>query len=180
MHNMKKLAAVLFLVAVVYNTASAQRGQNEIRLVAEGALAFPEVHAGWGGFVKGYYGIGRSAQLTAMLGMSKFSRNEAVGKDKTITHLIPVLIGWKQHIKMFYVEPQAGLGEMGGKVDWGGDYSRPSVTTVFAGLGAGVDVNRFEIGARYQYSKGIDAPAAGIWSRRKFQFAGIHVGYRIF
>lgn len=95
--------------------------------------------------------------------------------------MIPVLLGYKQHIRQFYVEPQAGLGEMGGKINWGtGDYSRPSVTTLYAGAGVGIDIKRFELGLRYQYAKGIDSPEAGIWSNRNFEFLGQHAGYKIF
>ncbi len=170
----------MLLVIMMQGVARAQKGHNEIKVLAEGALTLTDPHFGYGGFLKGYYGIGRSGQITLMTGVSWFSSDAAIGKSKTRTHLIPVMAGYKQHIGLFYIEPQAGIGEMGGRVDWGGDLSRPSVTTFFAGLGAGVDIKRFEIGVRYQYAKGIDAATAGIWSDRKFELAGLHVGYKIF
>ncbi|MBE7174014.1 MAG: hypothetical protein INR73_25800 [Williamsia sp.] len=179
---------MLLFFIVVHSAVQAQKGANEIKVIGEGAFALPmgngwsdDFITGFGLYVKGYYGIGSSGQLTAMVGVSKFKNNASFENSKTNTHMIPVLLGYKQHIKRFYIEPQAGLGEMGGKIDWGvGDYSRPSVTTLYAGLGMGVDVKRFEFGLRYQYAKGIDAPEAGIWSNRSFEFLGAHVGYRIF
>lgn len=177
---MKKVATCLLLAFLINGAAHAQKGRNEVKLLAEGSTTLFDPHLGWGGFVKGYYGLGRSGQLTLTTGLIKFKSEIATGKSNTRTHLIPVLLGYKQHIGLFYIEPQAGLGEMGGRVDWGGDYSRPSATTVYASLGAGVDIKKFEIGVRYQYAKGIDAATAGIWSNRKFELAALHVGYKIF
>ena len=187
-HAIKRIAAVFFMLIAVHGMAVAQKGANEVKLIAEAAFSIP-VANGWsddfvtglGMYGKGYYGIGRAAQLTLMVGLSKFRNNTSFQNSKTNTHMIPVLLGYKQHIRQFYIEPQAGLGELGGKIFWGtGDYSRPSVTTVFGGLGVGIDVKRLELGLRYQYAKGIDSPEAGIWSRRSFEFLGLHAGYRIF
>lgn len=186
-HAARKIAAILFGLIALHGMAVAQKGNNEVKLIAEGAFSIP-VANGWsddfvtglGVYGKGYYGIGGSGQLTLMAGISKFKNSTSFQNSKTNTHMIPVLLGYKQHIKRFYIEPQVGLGELGGKISWGtGDYSRPSVTTLYGGLGVGVDVKRFELGMRYQYAKGIDSPEAGIWSRRSFEFFGLHAGYRI-
>lgn len=177
---MKKVTAVLLFVMAIHGFAKAQKGHNEVRVVAEGALSVPDADAGWGGYVKGYYGVGKSAQLTVMAGISKFVHNPSAGEVKTITRLIPVLIGYKKHVRSYYIEPQAGIGELGGKVDFGGDYARPSGTAIFGALGAGIDVKRFELGARYQFSRELGSPSAGLWYNRKFQLAALHVGYRIF
>lgn len=183
-----KAMAFLFLLVVTCNKVMAQKGHNEIKVITEGAFTIPvannwsnDLITGFGVYVKGYYGIGGSGQLTAMIGVSKFKNNASFENSKTNTHMIPVLLGYKQHIKWFYLEPQIGLGEMGGRIEWGaGDYSRPSVTTLYAGLGVGADIRRFEVGLRYQYAKGIDSPETGIWSTRSFEYLGVHVGYRIF
>lgn len=181
---MKKIAAVLLLVIAAHGLAQAQKGQNAVGVVAEGGLSIPDADLGWGGYVKGYYGIGKSAQLTATAGISQFVHNPSTGEVKTTTRLIPVLIGYKQHFSLFhikslYVEPQAGFGELGGKVDFGGDYARPSGGAFFGAIGAGVDIKRFELGARYQFSRETGSPESGLWYNRKFQLAAIHVGYRI-
>ena len=181
---MKKVTAILLLVIAAHGFALAQKGQNGISVVAEGALSIPDTDLGLGGYVKGYYGVGKSGQVTAMTGISKFVHNPSEGEVKTTTRLIPVLIGYKQHFRFFhinklYIEPQAGFGELGGKVDFGGDYARPSGAAFFGAIGAGMDIKRFEIGVRYQFSREIGSPESNLWYNRKFQLAGIHVGYRI-
>ena len=130
--------------------------------------------------MKGMYGIGKSAQLTLVTGVSGFSSKRSIGQTRTNIRLIPVLAGYKQNFKNFYFEPQLGYGELGGKIDIGGDYARPSVCAFFWAVGAGYDHKRINIGLRFQQAHGVESASAGLWHNKDFHYTAIHLGYKLF
>jgi hypothetical protein len=167
---------ILFTNAVV----NAQKGRNQVNLVAEATVPVYQNDRGFGGFIKGMYGIGKSAQLTLTTGISRFRSKNSIEQIATNTRLIPVLAGYKQNFHKFYIEPQAGYGDLGGKVNTGGDYARPSVAAFFWAIGGGYDHNRVNIGLRFQQVHGAESAAAGIWHDKDFNYTAIHFGYKIF
>ena len=90
------------------------------------------------------------------------------------------MAGYKQNIDKFYLEPQIGYGELGGKIDIGGDYARPSVGAFFWAVGAGYNHKRISIGLRFQQAHGAESASAGTWHDKEFHYTAIHLGYKLF
>jgi hypothetical protein len=158
----------------------AQKGRSQLNLEVETPVPIYQTERGFGGFIKGMYGLGRSAQLTLMTGISGFRSRRSIEQTITNTRLIPVLAGFKQNFQKFYIEPQAGYGELGGKINIGGDYARPSVGAFFWAIGAGYDHKRINIGLRFQQAQGAESVAAGVWHDKDFHYTAIHLGYKLF
>ncbi|MEI6946831.1 hypothetical protein V9K67_06470 [Paraflavisolibacter sp. H34] len=175
---MKKLLSFCMGMLLAVPALYAQKGNNQLKLLAETGLPGRQDKIGWGVQVKGAYGAGRAAQLTLMTGLSRFSSRE--GHVQTVTRLVPVLVGYKKNVGRVYVEPQAGYGELGGKVDLGGDFARPSVGAFFWAVGGGYDHGRLDVGVRYQSAHEAEGAAAGIWRNKAFHFTGLHIGYNLF
>lgn len=89
------------------------------------------------------------------------------------------MVGYKQKLEKFYVEPQIGYGEYGGKIKFSGDYARPSVGAFFWAVGAGYDFKRIDIGIRYQSVHGAEGTSAGVWHNKGFHHTGFYIGYTI-
>ena len=177
MRNYILIPAVFSLLGLALH---AQRGRNQFNLAAEATIPVYQNDFGWGFFAKGMYGIGQSAQFTLMTGYSVFKSKNSIEQSKTITRLVPVLLGYKYNIKKIYIEPQAGYGELGGKIDIGGDYARPSAGAFFWAIGGGYDHKKVTAGIRFQQAHGTASAAAGIWNDRSFHHTSIHVGYKLF
>jgi len=156
------------------------KGGNQLNLEAEATVPIYQTDRDAGGFIKGMYGVARSAQLTLMTGVSGFRSKKTIEQITTNTRLIPVLAGYKQNFHKFYIEPQAGYGELGGKINSGGDYARPSVAAFFWAIGAGYDYNKINIGLRFQQAHGAESASAGIWHSKDFHYTAIHLGYKLF
>ncbi len=173
---------LLFIVMMLSSgLIKAQKGNNQLKLMVEMGIAEQPNTIGPGLFLKGLYGLGTSSQFTLTSGFSMFqSESGIVGYRATITHLIPVLAGYKQNIHQFYIEPQLGFGELGGRIDIGGDYAKPSVGAFFWAIGGGYDMKQLNIGIRYQSAHGIESASAGDWSNKSFHYTGISVAYSIF
>ncbi len=175
----KKIFFYCTLLLCVCN-AEAQKGNNAVTLIAEGTVPVYQNDQGFGGFIKGLYGIGKSAQLTFTAGVSKFHSKDNVELSKTTTRLIPFLAGYKQNLYKFFIEPQIGFGELGGKIFFSGDYARPSIGALFWALGAGYNFKRIVIGLRFESVHGVEGSSSGLWHNENFHYTGIHIGYNIF
>jgi len=179
----KQIAFVLLcLLAFNVKKTHAQKGNNQLAIIAE--AGFPKDNeVGFGGFLKGAYGINEDAQLTLQVGVSKFKSSIRIidqnGEelDRAITRTIPVLAGYKQYFKEFYLEPQVGFGELGGKIDIGGDWSRPSNGAFIWAAGAGYQFNKIDVGIRYLSAHATGGESSGIWGNKRLAFVGVHVGY---
>jgi len=169
--------SLLFVLGVC--SGKAQKGSNQVTLIAESTVPIYQNDQGLGSFIKGSYGIGKSAQLTFTAGYSKFHSKNSVEIQKTTTRLIPFLVGYKQNINKFYVEPQIGFGELGGKISDHGDFANPSVGALFWALGAGYNIKQFVIGVRFQSAHAVEGSAAGLWHNLNFHYTAVHVGYTI-
>jgi hypothetical protein len=177
---MERHLLLIVIITFISLCSQAQKGNNALSLMVEGGYAGDRYDPGYGAFVKGLYGVGAHGQLTLMTGISAFRANSMPGELSSTTRLIPVLAGYKQHFYNFYIEPQIGYGELGGKQDIGGDYARPSVGAFFWAIGVGVDIRRFDFGLRYQGAQATAGSAAGLWNDKIIQFVGLHAGYTIF
>ena len=176
---MIKLIHLLIVILCFGFLLNAQKGRNQVNLAIEASAPVFQNVGGFGGFIKGMYGVARSAQLSLMLGVSGFKEENSMDQSTTNTRLIPVLAGYKQNFKKFYIEPQAGYGELAGKITTD-DFARPSVGAFFWAIGAGYDHRRISAGIRFQQANGSESTSAGIWQGKDFHYTGIHLGYRLF
>ena len=134
---------LLFLILTIH----AQKGRNQLNIIGETSIPVFQNDHGWGISAKGMYGVGRSAQITLTAGFTVLKTKNTVEHSKTNTRMIPVLLGYKYNYRKFFIEPQAGYGELGGKIESGGDYARPSVGAFYWALGAGYDHKKIIAGS---------------------------------
>ena len=148
------LGAFLFSV-----NGFSQKDNNQVGVGAD--LSFPSgdfgdaFKTGFGGYVKGMYGVGVAGQISFTTGYSSF---KAKGSDdilKASINVIPLLIGYRHHFNGFFAEPQIGYGSYkykikGGDDDFEIDESDGEGAFTWA-LGAGYIFNeKIEVSARYQ------------------------------
>lgn len=174
---MKKLLLVLLLSAW-HLTLFAQRTQ--VNLAAECTVPVFQNDRGLGLFVKGLYRVGSVSQVTLTTGVSILKYRDIPENSVTTTRLVPVLVGYKFNYGKLYLEPQAGYGELGGRISKDGFYSRPSVGAFFWAVGAGFNNRKLMAGIRFQQAHGVSSPDAGTWHDRDFHHTALHIGYRIF
>src|SRR5215216_6431513 len=157
-----------FLISFLsfYFTSIGQKGTNQLKIIGELVLPANDYKVGGGGFIKGTYGVGKSAQLSLMAGVLKFASKDKVIIESTV-RLVPVLVGYKYNISRFYIEPQIGYGEIGGRIKINGDYARPSAGAFYWAVGGGYDYKRIDAGLRYQTAHG---------KEDEFQLVSIHIG----
>lgn len=177
---MKRGLLLLALMVGAGGALKAQKGANEVKVLAEVGLPPKDYNPGLGGQVKFLYGVGKGGQVGLTTGFTTFHfKTTPVGsaqkKTNSIT-TIPVLLGYRQHIGGFYLEPQAGYGALNGRIDIGGDWARPSVGAFYWSAGAGYAHKRLEVGVRYQSAHGAEGSDAGTWHDKTFHFVGVHVG----
>lgn len=153
-----KKTFLLIGISLLSYAGFAQKGNNQINVGAE--LAFPTgdnsdfTKAGFGGTVKGLYGIGTAGQISLTTGFISFSAKneikELLGADKVSSTVIPILAGYRHHFNGFFVEPQVGYGIYGAKIK-GGDFATSDSEGAFTwAAGAGYVYKNAEISARYQ------------------------------
>ena len=99
----------VFLATIICGaiSVSAQKGNNNIQLVAESGFPFGLNEPGFGGFIKGLYGTGNKGQLTLTAGVAKFHSQKMADAPDATTRLVSFILGYKHHISRFYIEPQA-------------------------------------------------------------------------
>jgi hypothetical protein len=90
--------------------------------------------------------------------------------------MIPFLVGWRQRVRKFYIEPMAGLGELGGRIDIGGDWSGPSIAAVYLASAIGLETKRLDIMLQFKSATGIQGEQAGTWHNESFYFTSLGVG----
>jgi hypothetical protein len=96
---MKHLILYL-LITFITCAATAQKGNNQLALMAETGISRTEM--GFGGYLKGLYGVIGSGQLTLTAGVSKFRSESNSEHSATTIRLIPVLAGYKKNFSKFY------------------------------------------------------------------------------
>lgn len=175
---LKKIIVFAFFMLLIF-TLNAQKGNNILCVNGEAAVLSQSGALGGGLNVKGLYGIGKYGQLSATIGFTVFNTNNSMNLKNSRVRFIPFFIGYRQNIKHFFVEPQAGIGELGGKTDMDGDYSRPSVAAIFGALGVGYHIKKLNFGLRFQSAHGIENTSAGIWHDKDFYYTGIFIEYTI-
>jgi hypothetical protein len=177
---MSKPFFLLFVVVSFSAVTNAQKGNNNLNIRGEATFPIFQNETGFGFYLKGLYGMGKSAQLTLSAGVSKFNSKNSVETGKTTTRLVPFLFGYKQNIQRFFIEPRIGIGELGGKQSINGDYARQSVAAMFGGIDAGYKINRLNLGINFVTAHGIENASAGSWHDKNFHYTSVFVGYDLF
>jgi hypothetical protein len=146
---MKKIYFVSLCLFAFSFVSVAQKGNNEIGIGAELNVPLGQLgdaySAGFGGSVKGLYGVGTAGQLTLTVGYSGFKgKSGTLYKDQKFS-LLPVLLGYRHHFSSFYVEPQVGVTTDKTKIP-GFTFSETKFT---AALNVGYLIQGFDLSLRY-------------------------------
>ncbi len=176
---MKKILLCLLLANSFTLISKAQNRSNEFTINIEPALG--KESFGLGLFGKYGYGVSKSSLITISAGISKFSNSGYKPiEDRVKTTIIPLLVGYKHYFHSFFVEPQIGLGSLSGRIDIGGDFSRPSVAVAIGSISAGYRFNsKFNAGLRFLAAHGIESSNAGYWYNKDFNYYSLFFGYNI-
>jgi hypothetical protein len=155
---MKKIN-LLFLFLCVSLIGFAQQGKNQLSFGPEiniPAGNFADAYKmGFGGTIKGLYGIGSSGQLTLMLGYSSFKGKSGSSggysySDQTL-NIIPYLLGYRQNLKSIYIEPEVGFATYATKIS---SFKETETRLTYA-LALGYALQHFDLGLRYQSHVGM-------------------------
>lgn len=175
---MKKLLLIgSFLIAGVIG-ANAQKGNNQIGIGVDAGLPMGDFgdafKFGFGGYVKGLFGIGTAGQITLTTGYQTYGGKDiivdAFGADKVSSSIIPFLAGYRHNFSGFYVEPQVGYASYGSKIKGGMFEGSGSEGAFTWAAGVGYAKSGFNGGVRYQSGSKDGATTSII---------GIQIGYNI-
>ena len=170
---MKKLLLLTAIVGISL-LSKAQKGNNQIGIAFELAIPTGDLgdiaKTGFGGLVRGAYGVGTAGQVTLTTGYTSFGlKDEFLGAGESGNlHIIPILVGYRHNFSGFYIEPQLGYGIYGSKFeDASGSFTSSDGAFTYGG-GVGYSKSGFEGGIRFQ---------AGSKDGSTTSYFGIHVGY---
>lgn len=171
---MRKFCFAMMLTAASFLSASAQKGNNAISIgfdVSNYTGDYNDAYkTGFGGSVKGLYGIGSAGQITLTSGYTFFKGKDMPEDYDATASIIPILAGYRHNLKGFYIEPQVGYGIYGMKMESpDGDFDDSEGAFTWA-AGLGYTYKGFDLGARYQ-SAHKDGNSSG--------FIGVRLGYNI-
>ncbi len=165
----------LILSSLVLFTAlfsKAQSGNNQISVAAEVGIPtgdFAEgFNTGFGGSVKGLYGVGNSGQITFTTGYTTYKAKGNTSDYSASFNIIPFLAGFRLLMNGFYIEPQAGYGIYAASVKIMGEKASSSEGAFTYAGGIGYANNKIDIGVRYQ---------GATQDGDSFGLIGIHLGY---
>lgn len=175
---MKKLFLAILSIGLFSTISSAQKGNNQVSVA--GNISVPTgdfgdySNIGFGGMVKGLYGVGKSGQITLTSGYVTFSGKDVyehlLSADKITQSVIPVLAGYRHNFHGFYVEPQAGYGLYAGKIK-GGIFDGTDTEGAFTwAAGAGYVLKGVDFGALYQSGHRNGTSKASIGLRVAYNF----------
>lgn len=176
---MSKAWLGLLLGLIFSQVASAQSKKWKLTLFPEaGLVSFDgKSGTGWGLYAKASFVTSSTGALTLTTGMGRARLKKLIGSSEDYSiRSIPVLIGYEHHIGKFSVEPQFGLGELGGKYTLSGVVARPSLASLFSAIGVRYRLKDLSLGIRAQYQKSIEGKDVGVWYRSRLGFYTFQVG----
>ena len=173
---MKKLLLAVMLFIISFAGYS-QKGNNQIGVGADIGIPTGDLgtlaNVGFGGYLKGLYGVGNAGQVTFTTGYSSFKVKDefrvAAGVDKLNYRIFPLLLGYRHNLNGFYIEPQLGYSVHSAKATLGSVSATESdgAFTWGGGIGAAVK-SGFDFGVRY-----LSATKEG----DAISWVSIHIGY---
>ena len=177
--TMSKAWMGLLLVLICSQSLTAQSKKWKLTLFPEaGLVSFDgKSGSGWGLYAKASFVTSSTGALTLTTGIGRARLKKLIGSSEDYSiRSIPVLIGYEHNIGKFSVEPQLGLGELGGKYTLSGVVARPSVACLFSAVGVRYRLKDISLGIRAQYQKSIEGKEAGVWYRSRLGFYTFQVG----
>ena len=155
---MKRICFLCIGLFLIMQASHAQKGNNQISIGPEVDLpigSFGDAYSvGFGGTIKGLYGIGSAGQVTLTTGYLHFKGKSGTTNGYSFAgqtfSIIPYLVGYRHNFKPWYVEPQLGLASYNTKA---GSF-KFSETRFTYGLGAGYMMNNLDLGLRLQSHTG--------------------------
>lgn len=175
---MIKKILLLSVLVFTFSIANAQKGTNGIQIGARVAVPTEKLdkvaNTGFGGTVKGYYGIGSKStphQVTVEVGYNCFGLKNLSPGASGYYSAIPVYTGYRYLFGKIILDTQAGFSfNRGGSENAAGEKFSDGETAFGWAVGAGYLIKQVELGVKYQSSHSDDA----IYS---IKFVGIRVGY---
>ena len=151
---MKKVLTVLVAAVGLTTVSVAQKGTTKVAVAAEVGLPNGDFgdgfKTGFGGSVKGLFGIGQAGQVTFTSGYSSFTAKGSTSDMKLTMSIIPILAVYRHNFSGLYVEPQIGYGIYGAKLKTPEGSDSDSDGAFTWAFGAGYVYQNFELGVRYQ------------------------------
>jgi hypothetical protein len=151
----------LLTIAVVILSLSsyAQKGNNALGLGADVGIPTGDFNdlctVGFGGYLKGLFGVGRSGHVTLTYGYTTYKVKEAIrnaaGVDKLNVGIMPMLIGYRHNAGGLYLEPQLGYGIYSARAKLGNVTGSDSDGAFAWAIGGGFAMEKgFDFGMSYQ------------------------------
>lgn len=172
---MKHIIFTLAIFALAPFTAFSQKGTNAIQISGQAAIPLGDlnkiVKTGFGGAVKGIYGITNKPQsLTLEAGYDQFSVKNLPSIVSGHYSAIPVYAGYRANLSGLILESQAGLSF--NRIAASGNNASASANQTAFGwaLSAGYLYRSIELGIKYQSSEGSK-------DTTPIRFLGIRLGY---
>jgi hypothetical protein len=151
---MKRSLLLAASALVISIAAFAQKGNNQVGIGAELDVplgSFGDAYkTGFGGTIKGLYGIGEAGQLTFTTGYSSFKGKSETAfgysyEGQTFT-MVPLLAGYRHHFNSFYLEGQLGATVNGTKAN---GTKVESMTKFAFAANLGYEIKGLDISVRY-------------------------------
>lgn len=145
---MKKNITLIAITLIATLTTHAQKGAIQLSPAVELGIPIGDFREftkfGFGLSVKGLYGISDNGNMTVTIGSSIYS------KERVISILTPVLVGYRHRFNGFYVEPQLGYGNNSMDEALSGGNRKSSMSGFAWAAGIGYAPKHIDIGVRYQ------------------------------
>jgi hypothetical protein len=173
---MKKTLLILSSVFAMSLASHAQKGNNQIGVAFEAGIPTGDFgdasNVGFGGSVKGLYGVGTGGQISLTSGYTSFSTKDKFleSGEKASLGIIPILAGYRHNFSGFFIEPQVGVGIYSAHDSGNGVEFNESKSAFTWAIGAGYQINKVELGVRYQSGK------VNEWES-SLGLVGLHLGY---
>ena len=178
---MRKVFLATAFLAATFMGVKAQSGHNQIGVGADIAIPTGDFgdafKTGFGGSIKGLFGIGSAGQITLTTGYTSFKAKDLPSEVDIKSSVIPILAGYRHNFSGFYVEPQIGYGIYGSKISgMGSPYDGTDSEGAFtwaAGVGYAM-AQGLDVGARYQSASkdGSSTSLVGFSVRWNFTLGG--------
>ena len=155
---MKRIYTLSITLFLLIQAGYAQKGNNQINLGPELDLPIGNFHTaysvGFGGTIKGLYGVGTAGQISLTTGYLHFKgksgSNNGYDYSGQTFAIIPYLLGYRHNFKPWYIEPQVGMASYTTKTS-GFKFNETRFTY---GLGGGYTTSNLDLGLRFQSHEG--------------------------
>jgi hypothetical protein len=175
---MIKKILLLSVAVFTFSFAQAQKGVNGIQIGARAAIPTEKLdkvaNIGYGGTIKGMYGIGSKSsphQITLEAGYNRFGLKDLPAGASGYYSAIPLYTGYRYLFGKVIIDTQAGISiNRAAGESVAGKKASDGETAFGWAVGAGYMIKQIELGVKYQSSHSDD----DIYS---IKFFALRVGY---